>query len=129
MIFVAIGAQVLVWTIFTVITVTLLYRSYKAVTTEQVATVKELRKDFLILVTLFVLLGMPLVVTVALFIANAALQNQTAFILFIIGSVIILLQGPALFVLQGVRVRKVRQLWYQWLCRCCQKGQGVASTS
>ena len=121
MIFVAFGVQVLIWTTFIVITITLLHKHCKALTTEQLATVRELRKDFLILVTLFVLLGMPHVVTAALFLASTALQNQTAFILFIIGSVIALLQGPALFLLQGVRLREVRQLWYQWLC--CHQGR------
>ena len=121
--FVFFTLQVLTWTIFIVITIKLLQKSHKAITTENLATTKELKKDFLILATLFVLLGMSLVFTAALILASGVFQDRSASTspLFNIGLVITLLQGPALFLLQGVRLREVRQLWYQWLCCQCRR--------
>ena len=79
----------------------LLQKSHKAITTENLATAKELKKDLLILATLFVLLGMSLVFTAALILASGVFQDRSASTspLFIIGFVISLLQRPALFLL------------------------------
>ena len=116
-IFAVFTLQVLTWTIFIVIAIKLFQKSHKTVTVEILAKTKELKKDLLILATLFVLLGMSLVFTAIFILASGVLQDISALTspLFIIGLVIGFLQGPALFLLQGVRLREIRQLWYQWL--------------
>ena len=121
--FVVFTIKLLTWTIFIVIVIKLVQKSHQAVTGEHLATVKELKKDLLILATLFVLLGLPLVFSAVTFLASGVLKDRSASTspLFIAGIVIDLLQGPALFLLQGVRLMEVRQLWYQWLCCQCRK--------
>ena len=121
-IFIVFAIQVVIWTIFIVITIKLLRNSHKAVTTEKLSLTKELKRTLLILATLFVLLGMSKVLTAAFTLASGVLQDISALTspLFLTGIVIAFLQGPALFLLQGVRLREVRQLWYQWLCCQCR---------
>ena len=115
--------QALTWTIFIVIVIKMVHKSHQAVTGEHFATVKELKKDLLILGTLFVLLGLSLVFYATIFLATGVVEDRSASTspLFIVGIVTALLQGPALFLLQGVRLKEVRQLWYQWLCCQCRK--------
>ena len=121
--FVIFTTQPLTWTIFIIIFIKLVHKSHQAVTGEHFATVKELKKDLLILGTLFVLLGLSLVFYAAIFLASGVIKDRSGSTtpLFIVGIVIALLQVPALFLLQGVRLEEVRQLWYQWLCCQCRK--------
>ena len=70
--------QLITWTIFIVITIKLLQESHKAVTTEKSALTKELKKDLLILITLFALLGMSKVLTAAFVLASGVIHDISA---------------------------------------------------
>ena len=70
----------------------------------------------MILVTLFVLLGVSSVFSQGLYIVGIALgQSPTNNAVFVVGIIIIHMQGLALFVFQGVRLREIQQLWYKWI--------------
>ena len=112
---IGISAQLAIWIIFIIITITMLKGSRKAIISQKNSTrMKELQKNVRVLFTLSVLFGLPWIfVLCAHFIQS--LPNIGRIILFIAG-VIDYSQGPLLFLVQGARLTEVRQLWKRWLC-------------
>ena len=109
--------QLVIWIIFFIIAIALLRSSRKAIMTQNNSTRKELQKNVRILFTVSVLLGLPwIVVLVGYFIRP--LPNIGDVMLFIAG-IIDYFQGTLLFLVQGVRLTEVRQLWKRWLCCRC----------
>lgn len=110
--------QSFAWTTFIAIACSLVSTSYKAVANQHHTTkLEEAKKNLIILSTLSVLLGLP---WVFIYVGFLLRNNST------VGNAILyaatttdLLQGPLLFLLQGIRLPEVRQLWRRWLC--CRK--------
>lgn len=120
-IFVYFVLHIFVWTIFVILAIALFRRSHKAVRQEQITTVRALKRDLAILGILSVLLGVCLAITTGFVLASRAIQN--GLLLFIAGDITALTQGPSLFLLHGLRLREVRQLWCRWVCCHCIKSQ------
>ena len=74
-------------------------------------------KNFTIFLTLFVLLGLANIFTNFLFLADYLLQksNTNNSLFTIVGFTIVHIQGPALLVFQGVKLKEVRSLWQHWI--------------
>ena len=122
--------QVFIWTAFLIIAFTLWRRSYKAINRQYPTTTKpkEMRKNTAVLVTLSVLFGLPWIIVFAGFL----LRNHPSVgnpMLFVAG-VIDLFQGPMLFLVQGIRLSEIQQLWRRWLCcECCKVGASLKTSS
>ena len=105
--------QLFIWIVFIIITCVLCNRSRKAISEpqEMTSSLEEWKKNLTILALLFTFLGLPwLLIT-----AGAIFGNENE--VFVgIATITDLLQGPALFLLRGVRLREVRQFWRQLLC-------------
>ena len=115
---IGISAQLAIWIIFLIITITMVKTSHTAIISQRNSTrMKELQKNFRVLFTLSILFGLPWIfVLVAHFIQS--LPNIGSIVLFIAG-IVDYSQGPLLFLVQGPRLTEVRQLWKRWLrCGC-----------
>ena len=103
--------QLFVWIIFIIITCVLFNRSRKAIADpqEMKSSLQECKKNLTLLALLFTFLGLPWLLIIA-----GGLFGNTIFVG--VATITDLLQGPALFLLRGVRLHEVRQFWKRLLC-------------
>ena len=113
--------QSYIWITFIIIAFTMWRNSCKAVTVQYPTTTrpKEMKKNAAVLCTLSILFGLPWIV-IFLAIPLQALPSVGSSALFVF-VVIDLLQGPMLFLVQGVRLSEIRKLWRRWLCCKCHE--------
>ena len=122
--------QAFTWIVFFTIALTLWRRSYRALTIQYPASKrpKELKRNFTILFTLSVLLGLSWVIVVTGFLTRNH-PTVGSPMLFVAG-VIDFLQGPMLFLVQGIGLSKIRQTWRRWLCcKCCEMNLSLKTSS
>lgn len=111
--------QSFVWITFFAICCVLVKKSKRDLknTYNRTTTKKEIKNNFTVLFTLSVLFGLPFLFISASLLINTIPKYGPIF-LFVSG-LMDLFQGPLLFIVQGVRLPEVRQLWKSWLlCRC-----------
>ena len=79
-------------------------------------SLKEAAKNLMMFVTLFFLLGLSSIFTNLLFLPELFVQQHDRNLLFTIARwTIVNVQGPALLIFQGVKLKEIRLLWHRWV--------------
>ena len=80
------------------------------------SSLKETARNFMMFATLSVLLGLSNIFTNLIFAVRLFLQQPNTYTLLTIAALTIAnIQGPALLVFQGVKLKEVRTLWHRWI--------------
>ena len=77
---------------------------------------KETVRNFMMFVTLSVILGLSNLFIILIFIVGLFFRQHNTIALFgIAGLTLANTQGPALLIFQGVKLKEVQTLWYRWI--------------
>ena len=105
-----------IWGMFAVIGVMLCKHKYLSNSDRNDSSLKEAFKNFIMFLTLSVLLGLSNIFPYLLYIVEFIVSHPNSNPLIrIFGSTIVNMQGPALLVFQGVKLKEVRTLWHRWI--------------
>ena len=105
-----------IWGMFAVIGVMLCKHKYLSNSDRNESSLKEAVKNFIMFLTLSVLLGLSNIFPYLLYIIQFIVYHPNSNPLIrIFGSTIVNMQGPALLVFQGVKLKEVRTLWHRWI--------------
>ena len=105
-----------IWGMFAVIGVMICKHKYLSNSDHYESSLKEAFKNFILFLTLSVLLGLSNIFSNLLFIVEFIVYHPHPNpLLRIFGITIINMQGPALLVFQGVKLKEVQTLWHRWI--------------